>query len=224
MRRLAGILLASQDGTDDLLELAARLEQTPGGAVIGATLRGVVHHNDKNPQQAVAAFERVLELDPQLREMPLSPILFWTHYGDDLLSSGRMEDANRTLSKALATNPDPALANRLGQTFFLQGEFDDAERAFRHAAELAPADHAAYLNLAKLALSRHESAEALKQLNRARSLSPRRYEVLYSLALIYRQLGRKEEADDLQEALRHLREQSDPRPRVQSADWPVYSL
>src|SRR5262249_48934173 len=63
MRRLAAVLLA-QNKTEDLLELALRLDQIASGAVIGSTLRGVVYHNEKNSQQAVAAFERVLDLDP----------------------------------------------------------------------------------------------------------------------------------------------------------------
>jgi hypothetical protein len=43
----------------------------PGGVAIGETLRAVVYHNEGNSQLAAAAFERVLELDPELREIPL---------------------------------------------------------------------------------------------------------------------------------------------------------
>ena len=71
MRRLAAVLLAQND-TEQLLKLADRLSHSAGGEVIGSMLRGTVYHNDKNPQQAVAAFERVLQLDPELREMPAS--------------------------------------------------------------------------------------------------------------------------------------------------------
>src|SRR5579883_3062690 len=64
MRRLAAVLLAQHDAKE-LLELSDRLNRVPGGRVIGEMLRGVVYHNQKNPQQAVAAFEKVLELDPE---------------------------------------------------------------------------------------------------------------------------------------------------------------
>ena len=104
MRRLAAVLLALNKG-EELLTLADRLEQISSGAVIGSTLRGVVYHNDKIPQQAVAAFERVLELDPELREMPLPRNLFWTQLADDLVSSGRIDDARRYLTKALSSAP-----------------------------------------------------------------------------------------------------------------------
>jgi tetratricopeptide (TPR) repeat protein len=223
MRRLAAVLLA-QDETGELLELAERLEKTAGGAVIGSTLRGVVYHNDNNPQQAVAAFEHVFELDPELREMPLPRTLFWTQFCDDLVGVGRIEDAGHFLTIAVSKTSDPSLANRLGLTYFLRGALDDADRCFRQAAELAPADYAAYLNLAKLALSRHDQEEALRQLNRARALAPRQYGVLYSLSLVFRQLGRSAEANQLQETLKHLREQLGPQPPASNAKWPRYSL
>ena len=72
--------------------------------MIGATVRAVVYHNDDNPQAAAAAFEHVLELDPELREMPLPRRLFWSHFADDLIASGRIEDAGKYLSKAVAAN------------------------------------------------------------------------------------------------------------------------
>jgi superkiller protein 3 len=224
MRRLAAILLAQNKG-DELLKLAARLDRIKSGAVIGSTLRGVVYHNDEIPQQAVAAFERVLELDPELREMPLPRNLFWTQLGEDLISSGRIDDARRYLIKALSSGPDATLLNLLGQTYFLQSALDDAESCFRQAALLATTDHLAYVNLAKLAIQRRQQEEALTHLNRARSLAPRRYSVLYSLASVYRQLGRTAEANQIEQSLEQLRELSTTsRTPVSHADWPSYSL
>jgi len=223
MRRLAAVLLA-QNQTEELLKLAERLEHTSQGAVIGSTLRGVVYHNDKNPQQAVVAFRRVLELDPQLREAPLAHGLFWSHLADDLASSGRIDDARLALTEALAKAPDPSLLNRLGRMHFLQGDLDQAERSFRRSAELAPTHYEAFVELAKLAIQRHDPQEALKQLNQAQSLAPRDQSVLYSLVSVYRQLGRTTEADQAQEALKQLREQSALPDRAAKRDWPRYSL
>jgi tetratricopeptide (TPR) repeat protein len=223
MRRLAAVLLA-KDKTDELLKLARQLEQIAGGAIIGSTLRAVVYHNDKNPQQAVAAFEHVLELDPELREMPLPRNLFWTEFAEDLVASGRIDDARHHLAKAVSKVPDASLLNYLGQTYFLQGSFDEAERAYRQAAELPTTDHLAYVNLAKLAILRHDHEEALRQLTRARSLAPRRYSVLYSLASVYRQLGRTVEAKQVEESLAQLRERPTPGAAVSNASWPSYSL
>jgi tetratricopeptide (TPR) repeat protein len=224
MRRLAGVLLVDRDQTGALLELAERLEQVAGGAVIGARLRAVVYHNDSNPQQAVTAFERVLQLDPDLGEVPPPHALFWTELADDLIAVGRIEDASRYLAIAVSKTSDSSLLNRLGMTYFLRGAFDDADPCFRRAAELAPNDHVAYLNLAKLAISRHDQVDALAQLNRARALSPRQYDVLYSLALVYRQLGRTAEADQLEQTVKRLREKLGPQPPASNAKLPRYSL
>ncbi len=93
LRRLAAVELA-QHNTAELLNLADRLCRVPKGAVIGQTLLGVVYHNDDNPQRAITCFERVLEQDPELREMPLSRRLFWNHLSEDLITSGRIDDAS----------------------------------------------------------------------------------------------------------------------------------
>ncbi len=223
MRRLAAVLLA-QNRTEELLKLAERLEHTSHGAVIGSTLRGVVHHNDKNPQQAVIAFKRVLELDPELREMPLARSLFWSHLADDLESSGRIDDARLALTQALEKTPDPSLLNRLGRISFLQGDLDQAERSFRQSAELAATQYEAYVELAKLAIQRHDRQEALRQLSQARALAPREQSVLYSLVSVYRQLGRTTEADQVQETLKQLREQAAQPDRAANRDWPRYAL
>jgi len=223
LRRLAALELALNH-TETLLELAERLSHIASGAVIGSTLRGVVYHNDRNPQQAVAAFEHLLELDPELREMPLPRRLFWSHLADDLFASGRIQDASRYLSKALADTPDAGLMNRLGQAYFLQGALADAEHCFGQAAEWDPSDYAPHLNLAKLALQRHQQQEALKHLNRARVLAPRHYSVLYNLASVYRQLGRPADADRIQEVIKQLRGNSASSSRPAASPWPRYAL
>ncbi len=228
LRRLAAILLA-QKKTDDILKLADRLAKLPDGAVIGTTLRGVAYHNDNNPQQAVAAFKDVLKLDPELKEMPLARSLFWSHLVDDLIASGRMEDADRSLTQALENASDASLMNRLGMIYFLRGELDDAERSFRRAAEWDPSSFDPPMNLAKVALQRGRPHEALEQLNRAKLLAPRQYPVYYNLASVYRQLGQTAEADRIQATLKQFRQRQTPASTASvlpaaSGTWPRYAL
>ena len=223
MRRLAAVLLSRND-KDQLLELADRLDRVPAGQVIGAMLRGTVYHNDSNPQMAVASFEQVLRLDPKLEEMPAARPLFWTQLARDLIECGRIEDAGRYLDQALAAGPNPELTDLLGYTYFLRGEFEEAERCYRRAAESDPSLFDPHLNLAKLALQRRNQDEALRELNQARLLAPRRYGVLYSLALVYRQLGQTAEADKIQEEIKELREAAATAPRTPRPSWPRYAL
>jgi tetratricopeptide (TPR) repeat protein len=223
MRRLAAVLLARNE-KDQLLDLADQLARVPGGEVTGAMVRGTVYHNAENPQRAVEAFERVLELDPELREMPATRPLFWKQLTDDLVECGRIEDAGRHLKQALALGPDAELLNRLGHTHFLRGEFDDAERCFLQAAELDPTFYGPHLSLAKLALQRKRRDEAVRELNQARLLAPRQYGVLYNLALLYRQLGQTAEADRVQQEIGEVREAAATAPRTPYPSWPRYAL
>jgi tetratricopeptide (TPR) repeat protein len=220
---MAAVLLAQTD-TEGLLKLAARLDQIRGGAVLGALLRGVVYHNQKNHQQAVAAFERVLELDPELGEMPASRGWFWNHLTSDLAASGRIEEAGWYLAKVLENTLDAGLMNRLGETFFLQGNLDAAESCFRQAADLDPTGYAPRWNLAKLALQRRHPGEALEYLNEARPRAPQHYGVLYTLALVYRQLGRTAECEQLQAAIREPRTMPAPALWPAHRAWPRYAL
>jgi tetratricopeptide (TPR) repeat protein len=223
MRRLAAVLLARNDKAQ-LLDLADQLARVPNGEVIGATLRGTVYHNDKNPHLAVEAFERVLELDPELGQMPASRAFLWKQLADDLVECGRLEDAAKFLNQALALAPDPDLLNMLGRTHLLLREFDEAERCFRQAAELAPNDYASHLNLAELALQRRRQDEALQELNQARLLAPRHYGVLYTLGLLYRQLGLTAEANRVQVEINELREDTAASPHTPNPTWPRYAL
>jgi tetratricopeptide (TPR) repeat protein len=223
LRRLAAVQLAQHD-TAALLELADRLGRLPNGAVIGQTLLGVVYHNDTNPQRAVACFERVIEQDPELREMPLSRQLFWSQLVEDLIACGRTDDASAVLIKALVNNPDAALLSRLGQIYFLQGRLEDAERSFRQAMEWNPSDYNPYLSLAKIALQRHQNDEALNYLNQAKLLAPDEYSVLYSLATTYQQLGRRTDAARVQETLSYLRSKSTSDVSGGKPSWPRHAL
>lgn len=223
MRRLAAMLLARSDKAR-LLELADRLDRAPGGEVIGAMLRGTVYHNEENPQLAVQSFERVLQLDPELREMPASRPLFWRQLIDDLVECGRIEDAARYLEKALGLGPDAHLMNQLGYTQFLRGDLDEAERCYRRAIDLDASYFGPHLNLAKLALQRRRPDEALRELNQARMLAPRQYGVLYSLSLLYRQLGQTAQADEVREEIEHLKELVAGAPKVPNPTWPRHAL
>lgn len=221
LRRLAVVQLP-RDNTAEVVKLADRLCNIKSGAVIGYTVRGVVYHNDRNPQAAVLALERVLELDPDLREMPLSRSLFWSHLADDLIECGRIEEAGRRLTAALREDSDPELMNRLGHVHFLQGSFEDARRCFEQAAEWGPSSFDPHLSLAKLALQRNDREGALFHLTEARLRAPRQYSVLYSLASVYRQLGRTADADRIREELTQLRAESSTGPGDKA--WPAYAL
>jgi tetratricopeptide (TPR) repeat protein len=219
LRRLAAVLI-SERRWEGALEAANRLIKVPTGAVVGHTLAGVVHHNTGDSDLAVFAFSRVLELDPELHQMPLKPrSMFWIEFGHNLLAVGRWAEARKCLNQAQNESDDPKIADLLGQSFYVAEEFDEAERWWRMALEQDPDRYGTWWRLGKLELQRGRLEDAIKSLRRAGELEPRAAGPLYSLALIYRRLGQKEEADRLTHQLNRLRSgpASASRPEVDAS-------
>lgn len=186
-------------------------------AVIGYTLEGVVHHDLEEPEAAVTAFEQVLELDPDLRSMPLNPSLFWSHLASDLLIVGRSADVIKSLTRVTENDTSPALLVLLGQAHLQQSSFDEAERCWKLALEFDPKYFTALLGLGRLALQRSRPKEAIGLLERASTIKPDSYETAYSLSRAYRQLGLEDEARRYQEQAVRLRSAPGKKPRGMGA-------
>jgi tetratricopeptide (TPR) repeat protein len=228
LRTEAGILL-SQTRWNDVRAVARRLIEIPPGPVtvytpiavaghwtlrptqvasapvIGYTLEGIASHDLQETEEAVAAFERVLELDPDLRSMPLHRPLFWSHLAEGLLRMGRSGDVIQLLTRMAEARNDPGLLDLLGQAYQQQSSFDEAERCWRHALEWDPNHFGALLNLGRVELQRARPEEAVRLLDRAAGLKPESYEAAYSLGLAYRRMGREDEARRYQEKAARLR-------------------
>ena len=208
MSRLAAVLI-SESRWSETLDVAHRLIAIPDGAVIGHTLAGVVHHNTGDPELAVFSFDRVVELDPDLRRMPLKPhSMFWTQYGDSLLRVGRWADARRYLRKALDEGNDPRVADLLGQSYYLEGVLDEAEWYWRLALQWDDQRYGTWWRIGKLELQRGRPAVAIEPLQRAASIRPNFIGPRYSLALAYRRLGKDRDAERYQKEADRLRGRS----------------
>jgi len=223
LRLLAGVQM-TQRNDPAVLKLAARLIKIPEAASIGYTLRGVTQHNAKIREESVAAFEHVLEIDPELRAMPIPRKIFWSNLAEDLLTLGRTADVKRYIAPVVKNEPDAYLLNSLGRAYYLEGNEAEAERYFREAAELDPKDFASHLNLGRLELHRGHPDEALTQLQQAVALGPRQYDALYALAMAYRRVGRTTEATELEKTLETYREVKAPAPTVAKTPLPRHAL
>jgi tetratricopeptide (TPR) repeat protein len=223
LRRLAGIQLTERRNAE-CHKLADRLIAIPEGAAIGSTLQGMLAHQEKNREAAVAAYEHVLVIDPDLRAMPFPRRIFWTELASDLISLGRPADAARFLERAVAVDRDVFLMNALGWAYDQNGQQADAERCYLQAVAIDAHDYAPHLNLGRLELHRRHTTEALAHLERAVELAPRQYEALYNLSLAYRQLGRTADADRIQERLRVRRARAAAPARSSHAPVPRYEL
>jgi tetratricopeptide (TPR) repeat protein len=226
LRRLAAVQLTEKN-QPQLQGLADRLIAAPGGATIGYTLRGTEAYNDANHEQVVLSFERVLALDPELKAMPLPHPLFWSNLADSLMKLGRFDDVKKHLTGYLAAHPDASLMMKLGRAHHLSGEFDEAERCFRQAAEWDPEDFTPWFQLGKLELQRQRPAAALAHLEAASRRNPRQADVLFALASAYRLLGRPADAARADGLLADVRG-GPARPEIAGPPagrpWPSHAL
>ena len=173
LQRLAAIYY-SLSQYNETLATAQRLAQSPikSRAVAGYALIGIVHHDEHRPGPAVAANEKVLELDPRLETLSLPADLFFADLAQDLVDINRASDARRYIHQILGQRDDPVLIDILGSAYYSEGQEDEAERCWKRVIELDPRFHRPWLNLGKLALRRGRLEEAVPYLEKAHCARP----------------------------------------------------
>jgi serine/threonine-protein kinase len=159
-------------------------------------------HSEKETDQARAAFERAVQLDPQFA-------LAWaglarTHVWDcNYATEGGQKEFNEHLAaareavqKALALEPD--LPEALFARAMIETNFDynwkGAAETLRKALALAPQDPALLMEAGNLAQARGETPQALEFFRRAVASDPVNAQALVFLATGLSAAGRQEEA------------------------------
>ncbi len=204
LKRSAAVYMSLKEWRP-VLTVADRLQSIPGNEVAAVTLAGIGHHELKHYTEAVSAAQSVLELDPELKEMPLPHGLFWNNLALDLMAIGRTSEARDYLTRALQTSQDANLMELLGLTYSQEGEVDRAEQCWRKAVEWNPSNADALLGLGRLSLNRSQPREAETWLKRAVQASPDALEPVYNLARAYRLMGQTSEAEHFERLAASLR-------------------
>jgi tetratricopeptide (TPR) repeat protein len=200
------------------LELADRLARSPSPshAVAGHAMLGQIHHDpyrrpermedpDRRPDLAVAAFQRVLELDPELTLIPYAKPLFWNDFAGDLIALGRTEEARRYLLAVVDQYDEPELLDLLGQSYFLEGNTEQAEHWWRLSSERNPDRVRPWLNLGRVAIQERRAQDAVDSLHRAVALDGKHFRALQLLSSAYKMLGRTDEAQRYQKRAEEVR-------------------
>ena len=209
LKRLAAVLIELKEWKPALL-ISERLIQIPAGEVAGHTLAGVGFHVSKHAAEAVASFERVLQLDPDLKEMPLPPSLFWNHLALELIALGRTAEARGYLERALGKHEDAGLRELLGVTYEKEGSLDEAERCWRQALALDPNNADTLLGLGRLAITHRRFDEAVELLERAAEISPQSVDPVYNLSRAHRLKGDVDKAKHYENLAAELRRSRPP--------------
>ena len=213
LRVLGGIYL-TQRQYENVLDVANRLSQISRGEIDGHRLAGNAHHLLMSPEAAVAEYEAVLKLDPDLQSLPVevrTPL--WMNFATDLLSLGQADRVVDLLQIELARRGDPVLRTLLGKAYYQRGEFSLARECLERALEVQPDLGLAWLELGRLALAENRLTDARSALETAVSLDPKGREVLFSLRSVYQRLGLQQEAEAIRLRSENVQKESPAPPR-----------
>jgi predicted negative regulator of RcsB-dependent stress response len=130
--------------------------------------------------QALAAFEKALSIDPSLTDLSRRVEVMRFRNVQDVIDAaraaarqGRLDEARTAYQRALATSPDSAFLHReLGQVERRAGNADRALEHLRHATELDPNDAMAFVETAELLEARGDDSGAEDAYRKANAIDP----------------------------------------------------
>ena len=166
--------------------------------------RGVRLEQSGDPEAAVKAYTRAIELEP-------GDALAYFNRGCAASKLGRMESAVADFSEALELDPDlAAAAMGRAHAFFLQGEYDEAIADFTRTIQLVPDHVDAYLGRGIVNRKIGDDDLALADFDKAVGLDPYSVQAFMSRGNLKAQTGDSPGA--LEDYLRVI--QLDPRSAI----------
>ena len=123
--------------------------------------QGKVLYRDDNDEQAVAAFQEAIKLDPELAEARFRLGLGYAALGKHEEAEAEYKKAVEVYKKYLAEHEDDSEAHYdLGQTYAGLGQFSEAIREYREATKLRDNDADIYydLGVAHTKLAQYDAA------------------------------------------------------------------
>ena len=128
----------------DLEEKLARMQTLLPNAYYLEFYRGRNVFAMGEPDQAIAHFDRALELNPEKEDLPS----VYSYKGSCLKELGRYDEAIRTLELGRKEDDErPDLHNLLGVCYYKKGEYQTAIAHFERAVHLNPSSGMDYANL-----------------------------------------------------------------------------
>ena len=149
---------------------------------------GALLHEQGRLEEALAAFDAALALDPAYAEAHFNRAVV-------LQQQGRLDMAIEAYGQSLRLRPDYIeAATNAGIVLQELGRLEEAAGAFEHAAKLRPDAAEPHNNLGIALLARGQPAEAVLAFQRALALKPDYAQAFYNLGNAWRELGKPEGA------------------------------
>jgi tetratricopeptide (TPR) repeat protein len=128
---------------------------------------------------------------------PKSPDLQTIHFaiGNLYWRRALLDEAPAELRKELKVSPnDPQAHYEIGDILFSQEQSEEAEKHFEQAIRYAPSMAEAHLAIERIANVKGDSDKALAHLKKAAEITPEDPTPQYCMWVLYRRLGKPEEA------------------------------
>jgi tetratricopeptide (TPR) repeat protein len=149
---------------EEALHTAERFARIPGQEARGHLFIGTIHSDLGNQQQAAEAYSRVLEFDPQVKNLQVPGEEFLLQYGQTLLRAGRPAEAIAVLEQSIARRPTSEGHALLGEARSQAGRGAEAAESWKAALAINPRHAAAREGLADAALAAGDGRQALEWL------------------------------------------------------------
>ncbi len=183
-QKLSTLYTEAQDEQKEALEaFAAILDQAPD-SYRAHEVRGDAFVEAQQQPEAIAQYQEVIRLDPQL------PGVHET-LSRCMMTAGRFADALTALQAELELSPASSarLQTRIGQTRLAMGDSAGAEQALELAVRDPAVPSQAFLFLGQLRLRQDRAADAISLLRQYVATEPDNSTAFYYLSRAYRALG-----------------------------------
>jgi tetratricopeptide (TPR) repeat protein len=148
----------------DSLRNANRFAEAPGNSARGQVLIGSIHGLMRSDFLAEKAFQRVLQEEPEGKNLQLPAAEFFLRYGRVLLNLGKPREAIQMLKQCVARQQIAEAFVLLGDAASQLGESQNAESAWKMAIQVEPTNQSARISLANAALLARDGNQALRWL------------------------------------------------------------
>lgn len=149
---------------EEALRQAAQLSELPGHEAQGSLMLGTLHNNRLNRKQAIQAWQRVLQFQPEANALQISADEFFLAFGRAHLLEGQAKEAVPFLERSLAIQPTVDGQTTLGDACEQIGDLPRAIELWSQAVVLQPKTIKAREGLARAAFIHKQPDKAIEWL------------------------------------------------------------
>jgi tetratricopeptide (TPR) repeat protein len=189
----------------EALDTARRFSELPGQRAKGNVLMAAIYNDLDQMDEAIAAYERAVELTPEGEGLQVPPEEFFMQFGAALVRQGQGAKAVPWLEKSVAIRPVGAAYHYLGNAYSLTGNTEAAEQAWRKAVEIDPIGVSPREALANLALATGDIDAALEWLSPLERVAETRHNTAYLFQRLYAMRGDEAAAKQWQQRTEEVR-------------------